>query len=602
MKQTYRTGESLLLKEVKEIFEKNIFSEERINDSADCWRRRVRKCAHQEYNHCSRTRANSVAYPRNFGPVAGVRTLRRRHVRLRVVWAHVCHFCAHPSWRAAVLACLLGALARFSSAPLFADEWQTFQYVDVRLINGPCCTDEGTDLVVDDEGSILLAGYRGSLDFNRDGRIDMPTFGRPDAFVSKVTLLDGENTGWNRGPGGPKLDRADGIAPDREGGVFVVGSFTDSLQMTETTTLQSAGGVDGFLARYGRDSKLMWGRAIVGTGQDWLRDVASDSKGNVFLIGYVGGPVDVDRDGTIDVRTEGGVNALVVSYTPDGELRWLLSAGESVHARGASIVIGQRDEVYIAGSYGPGAPDFDGDGAPDLPIAEPTEPEVVALNDAGLYQWNGFYARLENDGTPRWVKGVSGNAVQAVGSLSIAANGDLLVLGGYTAPPDFNGDGVADLEYRSIADRVWRYDLNANTFLMQVTPDGERVWAKRYTAPARHVVANNSRIVLSGAYSGLLDVDDDGIAEREADDDEHREGFAMLLDAQGEVQQVLTVVGQHHDVVNAAGFAPDGKTLYLTGYTSLGADFNDDGEVETASICHKAGELYLALFELRDTD
>ena len=141
------------------------------------------------------------------------------------------------------------AVALLSSNSLLADEEQTFQYVDVRLINGPCCTDEGMDLVVDDEGSILIAGFRGSLDFDRDGEIDMPTFGRPDAFVSKVTLVEGDNTGWNRGPGGPKLDRADGIAPDREGGVFVVGSFTDSLQMTDTMTLQGAGGTDGFLAR-----------------------------------------------------------------------------------------------------------------------------------------------------------------------------------------------------------------------------------------------------------------------------------------------------------------------------------------------------------------
>lgn len=498
--------------------------------------------------------------------------------------------------------CAFFAAALLASTSLFADEEQTYQYVDVRLINGPCCTDEGMDLVVDDDGSILIAGYRGSLDFNRDGEIDMPTFGRPDAFVSKVTLVEGENTGWNRGPGGPKLDRADGIATDREGGVFVVGSFTDSLQMTDTTTLQAAGGTDGFLARYGHDSKLMWGRAIGGAGADWLFDVASDSNGNAFVIGYIGGPADIDGDGTIDAGSAGGIHALIVSYSPDGEFRWLRTAGNNVQARGASIVTGPNDEIYISGMYGSGAPDFDGDGDPDLPIAEETAPEVVALKDAGLYEWNGFYARLDDDGAPLWVKGVSGPQIQATGSLGIAGNGDLLVLGGYTAPPDFDADGVAELEYKSMADRVYQYDLNANTFLMQVTPDGERVWLRRYTAPARHVVADNNRILLSGAYSGVLDVDDDGIPERDADDDEFREGFTMILDADGEILQVLTVVGQHQDVVNASGFSPDGNTLYLTGYTSLGADFNGDDEIETASVCHKAGELYLALFELKDPE
>jgi hypothetical protein len=489
--------------------------------------------------------------------------------------------------------CLLasGAAALLSSPALFADEGQTYQYVDVRLINGPCCTDEGTDLVVDDEGSILIAGYRGSLDFNRDGEIDMPTFGRPDAFVSKVTLVDGDNTGWNRGPGGPKLDRANGIATDREGGVFVVGSFTDSLQMTDTTTLQADGGTDGFLARYGRDSKLMWGRAIGGAGADGLLDVASDSEGNAFVIGY----------GDVDAGAPGQVQALIASWSPDGELRWVRPAGDDAQTRGASVVTGPNDEIYVSGLYSSGAPDFDEDGEPDLPIAAETTPEVLALQDAGLHEWNGFYARLGDDGAPLWVKGVTGPQVQVASALGVAGNGDLLVLGGYTAAPDFDADGVADLEYTDMADRVWQYDLNANTFLMQVTPDGERVWTRRYTAPARHVVADKNRILLSGAYSGVLDVDDDGVAERAADDDKFREGFTIVLDATGAIQQVLTVVGQHQDVVNAAGFSPDGNTLYMTGYTSLGADFNGDDEIETASVCHKAGELYLALYELRDT-
>ena len=80
------------------------------------------------------------------------------------------------------------------------------------------------------------------------------------------------------------------------------------------------------------------------------------------------------------------------------------------------------------------------------------------------------------------------------------------------------------------------------------------------------------------------------------------EGFSIILNDMGEVQQVLTVVGEHHDIVNAAGFSPDGNTLYLTGFTSLGADFDGDGEIESASVCHKAGELYLALFSVQGPD
>ena len=116
------------------------------------------------------------------------------------------------------------------------------------------------------------------------------------------------------------------------------------------------------------------------------------------------------------------------------------------------------------------------------------------------------------------------------------------------------------------------------------------------------LAARGTRIVVSGAYSSVLDIDDDGVAEREADGDEEREGFALILDTKGDVQQVLTVVGDHHDIVNAAGFSPDGSALYLTGYTSLGADFDGDDKIEAASMCHKAGELYVAIYELDGQD
>ncbi|HET9581736.1 MAG TPA: hypothetical protein VFP76_02865 [Gemmatimonadota bacterium] len=473
-----------------------------------------------------------------------------------------------------------------------------FRYVDLRMMSGPCCTDAGTDLVVDEEGSILVAGFRGSIDLDQDGKIDIPTFGRPDAIVSKVSLVDGVNTGWTRGPGGPTQDRADAVASDRDGGVFVAGMFNEVLQMTETTRLPSAGKSDGFLARYGRDSELDWGRPIGGPGEDLMEDVASDSEGNVVVIGTVFGAVDVDRDGDVDVTAGDHGAALVASFTRDGDLRWLRASDATTLAAGKRVAIGPKDEIYIAGYYRNGAPDFEGDGEPDLPVAEPAPPSVT---DPTLLDYNAFYARLNAHGSLVWIRGVSGPASQAVASLAIAANGDLLVLGGYSAPPDFDGDGVPDLEFRSMADRIFKYSLDMNAFLMQVTPGGEGVWTTTYTAAAEHVAATGSRIVMSGKYTNHFDIDDDGVPEREADDDDQYEGFAAILDNEGQLQQVITIVGGHIDVVNAGGFSPDGNTLYLTGHTSSGADFDGDDEIEVASVCHKAGELYLAIYALEGT-
>jgi sugar lactone lactonase YvrE len=117
---------------------------------------------------------------------------------------------------------------------------------------------------------------------------------------------------------------------------------------------------------------------------------------------------------------------------------------------------------------------------------------------------------------------------------------------------------------------------------------------------ASQVSAHAARIAVSGSYSGPLDLDDDGSLERDADPDPQEEGFSAVLDDEGLLQHVFTIVGPDGDVANAAGFSPDGRKLYVTGYTKLGADFDADGVIEAASACHQLGDLYLASYALPD--
>ena len=103
---------------------------------------------------------------------------------------------------------------------------------------------------------------------------------------------------------------------------------------------------------------------------------------------------------------------------------------------------------------------------------------------------------------------------------------------------------------------------------------------------------------MSGSYAGRLDLNDDGKPERNADSDPDLEGFAAILDAKGDVRHVFTIVGANSDVANAAGFSRDGKKLYVTGYTKLGADFDGDGKDEHASACHQLGDIYVARYDV----
>jgi hypothetical protein len=499
----------------------------------------------------------------------------------------------------ALAGCLL--LAGFAIVPTTDSRAESgeYQYLDVRLMRGPCCSDMGTDLVVDYEGNVLIAGRRGSLDLDRDGTIDIQTFGQPDPLISKLMEADRMDSGWTKEVGGSGDDTARGVATDGDGGLYAVGHFSQKMQYGRGF-LQSAGGKDGFIARYDRDGNALWARAIGGAGLDEMYRVASDTKGNAYVIGTATGEVDVDRDGTVDVVGTAKGSALVTAWDPDGDLLWARVSGGDARVLGLGIATGPGDEIYIAGAYQDGAPDFDDNGEADGPVAVPT----AAPGSDGVpnFDLNAYYAALDTAGRVEWIRFVTGPSIQSAGGLAVADNGDLYVLGGHTAPSDIDGDGIADIDFVALGGRKSQYHVDGNLFLLRVTPEGDPLWNRIYTAMGTHLSLRGGRLLVSGTYANDLDFNNDGVLERESDGDERPEGFVAVLDETGDLQQLLTIVGEAADVVNAAALSPDGRTLYMTGYTQLGADFDGDGVVEASSVCHLAGELYVAMFELVDQE
>lgn len=496
---------------------------------------------------------------------------------------------------AKISSCLLWTMAFVLVLPFGpsarADE-REYRFLSVRTILGPCCTDAGYNLLVDDDDAVFVVGYRGGLDLDRDGAIDVPSHGSPDPLVLK-TFEHGDQGGWVDDLGGPGQERATAVAVDHNGGVYVVGNFERSIRIGPHQ-LTAEGGNDGFLARYDREGTVLWAVAIGGTEPDDLRGVASDEAGNVYVLGTIHGPVDVDRDGRVDVAPSSESALLLASFTPQGRLLWAHASAGSAAARAMTVASGLEGEIYISGFYRAGTVDLDADGEPEGPEAGGSG-TVTPESDL-----NAFFARFDTAGEMHWSRFVSGPGTQIVGTLAIAGNGDLIVGGSYTGPVDLDADGVPDLEFESLSDSRQEHGYDSNTLLLRMTPAGDRIWARRYKVAGGYVTADATRIAMNGIYNGDLDFDEDGIPERAADPDEGFESFIAILDGDGELLKLFTVVGEDDDMVAATAFSPDGSRLYATGYTKLGADYDGDGRIEFASECHQLGDYFLAVYDVDD--
>lgn len=183
--------------------------------------------------------------------------------------------------------------------------------------------EHGRDVTFDCEGNLYVAGGTRSNEFPH-------TLGGPaggtDVFVAKYdpagTLL------WAHRFGGPNYDRAYALELDGDGNLVVAGRSGDGLPTTAGALQEAFGGdmdvaggygqEDGFVAKLTTDGELQWATYFGGAGRDFIRDVAIDDAGDVYVAAS-----QVTRDhphitpGSFD-GTRAGMDCVAARLSGDG--------------------------------------------------------------------------------------------------------------------------------------------------------------------------------------------------------------------------------------------------------------------------------------------
>ncbi|MBT4058759.1 MAG: hypothetical protein HOE69_00415 [Euryarchaeota archaeon] len=108
-------------------------------------------------------------------------------------------------------------------------------------------------------------------------------------FAEKISPGDA----WVTSGGGTGADMAWDMVLDAQGNSYVTGSFAGSATFG-STTLNSQGGLDGFVAKMDDSGNWLWAAQIAGIYEDWGLGIDVDSSGNV----YVTGPFMNNQDST----------------------------------------------------------------------------------------------------------------------------------------------------------------------------------------------------------------------------------------------------------------------------------------------------------------
>jgi len=349
---------------------------------------------------------------------------------------------------------------------------------------GRCAT---VDVAVDAAGNSYVSGaFSGTVDFDlaHDTGGDILTArGTHDAYVAKyaadhsLVWVQQMGGGAAPDPASSMGESALGIAIDTSGNVYVTGVFQE-LAYFGATTLTSAGGKDGFVAKLNAGGTILWAKSWGTAADEFGRGIGVDSSGNVYALGTRG------SYDTFDFRKFSATGTSVWSQTIVTGSNTAISGDLAVDAPG---------NVFVAGSFN-GTVDFD------------TSARTHLVND-GPGGYGAFVLKLNKDGKFGWVTPFVSQSVNGVAgyssatSVTLDSSGNVIVAGYYAGTVDFNpGNSVFNLP------------TSGRAFITKLSSSGGLTWAKALEANSTTfvnglAVDSSNNIYATGSYYGTVDLD-----------------------------------------------------------------------------------------------
>ena len=227
-------------------------------------------------------------------------------------------------------------------------------------------------------------------------------------------------------------------------------------------------------------------------GQDWdkVKDLTTDSNGNLYLIGTFNGTVDFDPGSGVTNRTSNGyTDIFVLKLNPQGNLEWVKTFGGTSSDDVARVQV-INNQLVIGGGFqglnvdfnpGTGTQYHSSNGSQDAFILKLTL-------DSGNYVWSSTFG---------------GTSMDFVTDFAATASNDLIIGGQFQGTVDFDpGTGTTNLS------SVGNYDL----FIARYNASGSFLGASAMGGSDEDELVSlkvntNNEIIIAGTFRGTADFD-----------------------------------------------------------------------------------------------
>lgn len=223
--------------------------------------------------------------------------------------------------------------------------------------------DFGSSVLTDDSGYVYVGGFfSGTADFDPgSGTVNL------NATNGSCFILKWDSNGnyrWARnavGTYGPYT--VPSLQMDPGGNLYLVNALSSTNTFNPGTgpqTLNSAGGYDGCISKYGNAGNFLWARRIGGTGNDYFAGSYMGPDGSLYLTGQFNATADMNPGTGVFLLSAQGTesDAFVLKLKPDNSFDWARPITSTKRAQGTSVVALSDGRVKTVGEF-LGTADFD---------------------------------------------------------------------------------------------------------------------------------------------------------------------------------------------------------------------------------------------------
>ncbi|MEO6303272.1 MAG: gliding motility-associated C-terminal domain-containing protein [Bacteroidia bacterium] len=201
----------------------------------------------------------------------------------------------------------------------------------------------------------IVGSFKGNLSSKYGASFSSAT-GITDGLVAKYDALG--NVLWAFKISGATGDEeVRGVAVDPSGNVYVTGSFNSTTDFDPSASifnLTSAGGTDGFLAKYSSVGSFLWAVKFGGANNEDSFKMAVDANGIYITGSYESIPTTFYSYSSAITKTtffnSNQLNMFGAKYDANGVVQWVISGGSNLDDYGVKV-IADASNVYFIGIY-----------------------------------------------------------------------------------------------------------------------------------------------------------------------------------------------------------------------------------------------------------